>query len=160
MFHGRSRFNYEKDSATAVQHISEIILRAFYAFSPILLMKLFFRFCMFCEGFDSPWNIVKNLKTIFTNVYCTVSNRLKYPDLPAKEFEILALGFRAFYFKIKYPTLEVVKFQVRMYFKMTGFQLLSQVLPFHTSSQDSRLISLFEKVAYLRFSFLNYLPFV
>lgn len=147
MFHGRTRLNYEKESAAAVDKIEEIVWRAFHSFGRVTLLKLFFKFCVACKGFDTPWNVLKNLKTIFTNIYCTISNRIHRQDYPAKELEILGIAFRGFYSKIQYPTTEVVKYQVGVYFKTAGLQFLLQVLRFHRGISDSTTIRIFDKVA-------------
>ena len=146
MFHGRTRLKYEKDSEAAVLKIQEIIWRAYYSFNKVLLLKLFFKFCVSCKGFDTAWNVLKNLKTMFTNIYCTISNRIHSFDIPAKELEILGIAFRGFYSKIQYPTTEVVKYQVGVYFKTAGLQMLLQILRFHRSYWDFNIIKTFDKV--------------
>ena len=146
MFHGRSRLNYDKESLLAVEQIQETVFRSYFHFNKVILLKLYFKFCVDCSGFDTPWNILKNFKTMFTNVYCTISNRLHNFYIPPKELEILAFGFRGFYFKIKYPTSEVVKFQVGVYFKLAGLQFLLQILRFHHGPNDTEIINLIDKV--------------
>ena len=61
--------------------------------------------------------------------------------------EILGIGFRAFYSKIKFPTKEVLNFQVESAFKITKLQLLLQVLRFHQGPKDKNLFKLIEKVS-------------
>lgn len=146
MFHGRSRLNYERESAAAVENIREIAWRALHFFNEVLLLKLFFRFCVACEGFDSAWNVLKNFKTIFTNVYCLISNRLHKADLPPFELETLGVAFRGYYHKILYPTADVVKYQVGVYFKTAGLQMLLQALRFHTSRRDAVITRAFDRV--------------
>jgi hypothetical protein len=61
--------------------------------------------------------------------------------------EILGVAFRGFYSKIKYPTTDVVKFQVGVYFKTSGLQLLLQALRFHQGPSDKNIITLFDRVS-------------
>lgn len=147
MFHGRTRLNCERESFVAVDKIKEIIWRAFYSFDQVTLLKLFFRFCVACKGFNTAWNVLKNFKTMFTNIYCTISNRLHRRDFPPKELETLGIAFRGFYSKIQYPTTDVVKYQVGVYFKIAGLQFLLQILRFHRGSLESTIVKIVDKVA-------------
>lgn len=142
-------FSYDKESAAAVNSIADIILRAYFLLNQPSLLRLAFRFCLSCPPFDSPVNILSNLKTMFTNIYCTASNRISHPEVPPQILEILSVAFRAFYFKLKFPIIDVVKFQVTVYFKMAGLQMLLQVLRFHFGPKDSSLARLFDKVTLL-----------
>ena len=138
--------NYDRESEQAVAQIEPLISRLYNQIPTMYLMKLFFMFCIKCKGFNSAWNILENLKTIFTNSYCTLSNRLTSWELPAKELEILGIAFRGFYMKIKYPTEEIAKYQVRVFFKLVGFQMLQQILGTHHRQNDSQISVFLNKV--------------
>lgn len=148
MFHGRTLTNYKKDSDLVIKKNEEIIFNLFYFFNKAVLIKIFFEFCKKCKGFSSAKNILENLKTIFTNIYCVSSNRVHNYEIPPKEVEILGLGFRKFYSYSKFPTKEVLNFQVQSSFKLTILQLLLQILRFHQGPDDKELFNIINTVKY------------
>ena len=146
MFHGRSLLKYDLESEQAILESEQMIGRLYQSINKKTLIKLFFLFCSKCKSFDSAKNIVTNLKTIFTNSYCRLANRIGTWEIPPEDLEMIGIAFRIFYMDIKYPTKEIARFQVCGLFKLIGLQILLQVLNFHFSKKQIYVTKLMKKV--------------
>lgn len=146
MFHGRSLLKYDKESEQAILDSEQMIGRLYQSLNPLTLIKLFFLFCSKCPSFSSAKNIIVNLKTIFTNSYCRLANRIGGWEIPSRDLEIIGIAFRSFYMNIKYPTKEIARFQVCELFKLIGLQILLQILNFHYSKKQKKISKYMTKV--------------